>query len=172
MSYYEEENDNLCQKTEGFNSGYDCDDNQYVLTPEESEKAPVESELDEDIYDEQQDEQQDDAQVQVEQDNVLDSDVHQLFTAPSPAPVVKKKSKVCMYDWVMAPDNRKTVLMCVFALLVLLYFLNSENIVTLPNIPTMSGLSSALGIDSITSSFGASSASLGSNVGRMTNTLF
>jgi hypothetical protein len=174
MSYYNEENDNLCQKTQGFNDGYDSYDNQYELTPNESEKVPNESELDEDIYDEQQE----DHQTEQFATDVNESTV----AAPAPAPVTSSKSNFWNFKWLMTKQNIMILSASLVVLIAFIFFLHWQKLITLPSMsaPTffggnVSGLSSNSGVSKcnygVTSS-SFSSSTLGQNLGNMTNTIF
>lgn len=152
MAHYDTEDNNLAQQIEGFACGFDKNDDQYVLTPEDTEK---DSEMNDSMYEES------DTANPVPPPASAESDVDEPEVAPSSAPVAKS-SGFCVYYWLVDPANRMKVLLGLALLVALVYFLHSQGMFTLPTVPSMP----KLGLDSATSSFTGSS-SLGKNVANM-----
>lgn len=161
MSRYNNEEDNLAQQMEGFASGYDKADGQYMLTPDETEK---DSELDENIYNET-DEQLNQALVASESE----FDVGVAPPSSEPMEDVTKKSGSRFFNYLSDIDYKIKIVIMLVALAALVYFLHSQNIVTFPF--ELTNLSSKIAnpFDSASSSF-SNSTSLGKNVANMART--
>ena len=152
MSHYDTEENNLAQHIEGFACGYDKNDDQYVLTPEDTDK---DSEMNDSMYEESE---------TVQQPAITDTDADEPEVAPSSAPApVTKSSVFCFYYWLVDPANRMKVLLGLALLVLLVYVLHSQGMFTLPSVPSVPRLGP---LDSATSSFTGSS-SLGKNVVNM-----
>lgn len=162
MSRYNNEDDNLAQQIEGFACGYDKMDDQYMLTPEETEK---DSELDDNIYNETEEGPTNQPLIASE------SEAEAQPAAPSSEPVkiAVKKSGFCIFTYLTNPDNRIRILFSLVALAVLVYVLHAQGMFTLPTgLPSLSsGIANPF--DSATSSFSGST-SLGKNVANMART--
>lgn len=161
MSRYNNEDDNLAQQIEGFACGYDKMDDQYMLTPEETEK---DLELDESIYNET--EEGPSSQPMLASESEMDMQQPVSISAPVPVQNSIKKSGSCIYNYVTNPNNHKRILFGLVALVVIVYFLHSYNMFTIPtnlySLPT----NIVNPFDSATSSFSGST-SLGRNVANM-----
>ena len=165
MSHFSIEDENRAQHTEGFNCGYEAGESLYVLTPEDTQQQ---SDLDEDIYDEDKD--KDNEQVPVQPTSAVEPDTPEINTPDETVAVEKKvvvtapKSNFCIITYVQDPENRLKVLLAVGILCLAIYLLFNQGLIAFPSLP--SGVTSALGLDSATSSFVASS-SLGQNYIRL-----
>lgn len=164
MSYFNTEDENRAQRTEGFNCGFESGESLYVLTPEEPEQQ---SELDEQIYEENP----------VVNNELVSGDEPELTIEESTTPVatvsapVASKKVSYLVEYVTNPDNRMRMLLVLVILCVGLYYLYSEGYVSLPSLSSLpSGMSNALGLDSATSSFAAST-SLGQNYMKLNSLL-
>lgn len=165
MSYFNTEDENRAQHTEGFTNGFEAGESLYVITPEEVEE-PEQSELDEQIYDEN-------PEVAVDEP-VLENSESENNVAPAsttvPAPTeVAKSSLSCVSNYISNPKNRLRLFLALVVLAAAVYYLHQEGYLSLPTLPF--GMTSALGLDSASSSFAGSSASLGQNVMKLNNLL-
>ena len=165
MSYFNTEDENRAQCTEGFANGFESGESLYVITPEELEvEEPEQSELDEQIYDEEPV-----VNLESETNNVVNSDMQDVPEASAIEPVatVSKNPLSCVTTYISDPKNRMRLLLALVVLAVVVYYLHQEGYLSLPVLPL--GMSSALGLDSASSSFAGSSASLGQNFMKLNN---
>lgn len=170
MSHYESEYENQAQHIEGFENGLDVNDNQYLLTPEESECKTEEQpqQLDESVYDDEVEHYNDSIldEAQAELSNLVDNAKNMVENvAEQGVSNAKSLLPTCTWapwDWLTNPANRNTILIALGVVLAVLVLMVYFKYIKMPAMPKGLGFGKTDSSSFAGSSFGNNS-SLGMN---------